>query len=146
MATSPWHYSSSDSEPVSDEDNHPEKLPRWERVAEKPLKRRKKGKRAPKDYKYEPIVHNPGPDHKDPLEGLSPRSVEKYWKKGKRAEEKELKAWERAAEKQERLAAKRRREEWEDARRQENAAEAARAEEASRAAEWRAALEMRQAK
>ena len=52
---------------------------------------RRRRRRTVESYPDEEVhfVHNPGPDHRDPLANLSAKASEKYWIKVQRAEEKE---------------------------------------------------------
>ena len=68
-------YSSSSDE-FSDEDNHSPRHHRWEKQPKKPLKRRRRGTGGVSDPD-EPFMHNPIPDHQDPLANLSPKEQDK---------------------------------------------------------------------
>ena len=101
------------SDEVSDEDNHPEKLPWWERTLEEP--RRGRGRRTADsdldtpddDPDGGPFVHNPDPEEVKKMSKLSDADVEKIfakYHKGEAADERRKK--QRKAERKQRAEAR----------------------------------------
>ena len=128
-------------EPVSDEDNHPNRRHWWEEAEEEPPRRwlrQQHRRRTAPVWSEGPFVHNPDPDEVNMIANRSDNAISRRLAILEKKEKKELAAEEKKAAAREWPAPKH----WDRAMkrlREDNLRALSDAEMADRAAEWRAA-------